>query len=304
MDIKIMNFELLIMSIYFTSGVMGNTDSVKDMTCGKVLEDGICLVKDYHRDKVPEKGKTRIIVTFIDQTVRSLNSKRNTIEIDFYVALRWQDPGITSNFSDQDMRNGGIGLDLKSAFWEIWKPDLYIYDLKDYKVIWSDQIRLTSLKVLSHNASKNHDNCIEWKMEANSHIYCALDLHYYPMDNQTCRFRMGSQSPNYKFILGDQKDIYHKPYPTENADYFLNISFFQEDFSPNNDDQNSLGFKIMIKRKIKSYLLRYYLTSAAIVFTSQISFIISIDALPGRIGLIVGLFLTLTNIFIHQMVKY
>ena len=297
-----MNFEQLIMFIFLVSGVMGTTDTVKDMTCGKILEDGVCLVEDYHRDKVPEKGKTRIIVTFIEQIVRSLNSKRNTIEIDFNFALRWRDPGISSNFSDQDIKNGGIGLDLKSDFWEIWKPDLYIYDLKDYKVIWSDQIRLASLKVLSHNTSNIQDKWIEWKMEANVQIFCALDLHYYPMDNQTCRFRMGSQSPNYKFILDEQKVNYHQPYQTENDDYFLNVSFFQEDVSPNENDRNSLGFKIKIKRKIKSYLLRYYLTSAAIVFTSQISFIISIDALPGRIGLIVGLFLTLTNIFIHQMV--
>ena len=291
--------------ICLTVGVMGGTSLETERNCGRVLEDGVCLIENYQREKVPEKGNTEIKTAFIEQKVRSLDSKRNSIEIDFKIALRWQDSGIKSNFSDKDLRNGGIGLDLKSDFWEIWKPDLYIYDLKDYKVIWSDQIRLASLKVLSLNNTNGLDNWIEWVMEANAHIHCDLDLHYYPMDNQTCEFRLGSQSPNYKFILDERIESNHTPYEAQTNEFFINISFFQEKHELNQKYQNNLGFNIKILRKTTSFVLRYYLTSAAIVLASQVSFIIPIDALPGRIGLIVTLFLTLTNIFIHQMViKY
>ena len=295
----------LILLIYLTVEIMGDTSLETEKNCGRVLEDGVCLIENYQREKVPEKGNTEIRTAFIEQKVRSLDSKRNSIEIDFKIALRWQDFGIKSNLSDKDVQNGGIGLDLKSDFWEIWKPDLYIYNLKDYKVIWSDQIRLASLKVLSMNNSNGQDNWIEWVMEANAHIYCDLDLHYYPMDNQSCEFRLGSQSPNYKFVLDELIESKHVPYEAQTDEFFLNISFFQEEHELNRNNQNNLGFKIKILRKTKSFVLRYYLTSAAIVHASQVSFIIPIDALPGRIGLIVTLFLTLTNIFIHQMViKY
>ena len=42
----------------------------------------------------------------------------------------------------------------------------------------------------------------------------------------------------------------------------------------------------------------------AIVVVAQISFIIPMSAIPGRVALVVTQFLTLTNIFIHEMVRY
>merc|ERR1712173_67659 len=113
-------------------------------------------------------------------------------------------------------------------------------------------------------------------MEANAHIYCDLDLHYYPMDNQSCEFRLGSQSPNYKFVLDERMESQHVPYEAQTDEFFLNISFFQEEHELNQNYQNSLGFKIKILRKTRSFVLRYYLTSALIVHASQISFIIPI----------------------------
>ena len=63
------------------------------------------------------------------------------------------------------------------------------------------------------------------------------------------------------------------------------------------------GFDVTLARMIQPYLFQYYFPSIAIVVVSQISFIIPLSAIPGRIGLIVTQFLTLTNIFIHQMVS-
>jgi hypothetical protein len=292
---------VLIGSLIRTKGVNAN-DFLEKMGCERLLEDGVCMAKGYIRNKVPDKGKTQIKVSFLRQEVRSLHDKDRSISIDFEIAFRWIDPRIKSNFSTQDMENGGVGLDLKSVFFEIWKPDAYIYRLKDYKVIWSDQIRLASLKVVSTNPENNTENCVEWKVEASTQIHCSLQLQNYPMDNQTCEFRIGSQSPNYKFFLYDLDGSYHKSYQGENGDYVMDITFFDEDKDAKLNEKG-LGFKIEISRKIKSYLLRYYLTSGAIVLASQVSFIIPIDIIPGRIGLIVTLFLTLTNIFIAQMVS-
>ena len=52
------------------------------------------------------------------------------------------------------------------------------------------------------------------------------------------------------------------------------------------------------------FLYMYYLPCMAIVLVSQISFIIPLSSIPGRVALVVTQFLTLTNIFIHQTVGY
>ena len=65
-----------------------------------------------------------------------------------------------------------------------------------------------------------------------------------------------------------------------------------------------VGFNVTLVRIIQPYLYQYYFPSIAIVVVSQISFMIPLSATPGRIALVVTQFLTLTNIFIHQMVKF
>ena len=63
-------------------------------------------------------------------------------------------------------------------------------------------------------------------------------------------------------------------------------------------------FDVRVKRQISQYIFQYYIPSITIVIASSVSFIIPLSAIPGRVALVVTQFLTLTNIFIHQMVIY
>ena len=69
------------------------------------------------------------------------------------------------------------------------------------------------------------------------------------------------------------------------------------------NESNGIGFDIELKRIVLPYTLQYHLPCCCIVMVSFISFIVPLSALPGRVGLMVTQFLTLTNIFIHQMVS-
>ena len=65
-----------------------------------------------------------------------------------------------------------------------------------------------------------------------------------------------------------------------------------------------VGFEIELERIISPYIYQYYVPCVAIVFVSQISFIIPPSSIPGRVGLLATLFLTLTNLFINHMVCF
>ena len=56
-------------------------------------------------------------------------------------------------------------------------------------------------------------------------------------------------------------------------------------------------------RQIDAYFYQCYVPCIFIVTMSFSSFIIPVTAIPGRVAIIVTQFLTLTNIFIHQMVS-
>ena len=52
-----------------------------------------------------------------------------------------------------------------------------------------------------------------------------------------------------------------------------------------------------LKRHILKYLIIYYLPSGLFVVVSWVSFLIPPDVVPGRMAMLITLFLVLTNIF-------
>lgn len=56
------------------------------------------------------------------------------------------------------------------------------------------------------------------------------------------------------------------------------------------------GFDIVLKRKTRPYMLNIYMPTTALVIISWIAFLIPPDMVPGRMGLLVTVFLVLSNI--------
>ena len=66
----------------------------------------------------------------------------------------------------------------------------------------------------------------------------------------------------------------------------------------------TVGLDIKLSRVIHPFMMKYYMPCNLIIVVSQCSFIIPLTALPGRVALIVTQFLTLTSIFLQQMVCF
>ena len=81
----------------------------------------------------------------------------------------------------------------------------------------------------------------------------------------------------------------------------FNLQLENLDKDAKNDTK--FGFTIRMSRRLQPFVMECYLPCIAIVVVSHISFIVPLDALPGRIALLVTLFLTLANICIHQQVR-
>merc|ERR1719154_327131 len=54
---------------------------------------------------------------------------------------------------------------------------------------------------------------------------------------------------------------------------------------------------MVLTRYVSTYIITYYLPSGLFVIVSWISFLIPMDVIPGRMALLVTLFLVLVNIF-------
>ena len=142
---------------------------------------------------------------------------------------------------------------------------------------------------------------IEWGLT----IRCPFIFAHFPFDQNVCVVKMRFENMSVKFA--EQKFMYFEDYIPKIVDGFItkikNLAPIKQEHPKLDIYWSDIGFKISMKRQVGKYIYQYYLPCFAIVITSSFSFIIPLSAIPGRVSLIVTLFLTLTNIFIVQMVR-
>ena len=130
---------------------------------------------------------------------------------------------------------------------------------------------------------------------------CKFSYEGYPMDNQQCKIRFSSDRlKRLTFFLDDPFGICKKSNKAYQRNGF--------DVSPacvnDTEDNPEIGLDFFLQRDITVHLFQHYIPSAMIVCVSQASFHIPLSAIPGRISLVVTLFLALTNIFINEQVMF
>ena len=141
-------------------------------------------------------------------------------------------------------------------------------------------------------------------MEWHVTLPCNFDFSNYPFDDQNCKFRMILYDVNvtvYDLLMDygfqAQKNIEMQGFKITKT--LAETLYSEIDSFP----YSEFGYDLKIKRIIQPYVMQYYAPCFAIVMVSGLSFVVPLSATPGRIGLVVTQFLTLTTIYIHQKVK-
>ena len=273
---------------------------------GKLLANGACIEDTYTKDLAPQHGMAKVYSGITNQRVRSVASKEGTVSVDFTIRMMWQDPGIKTKPSDEDMKKGGMVLS-NDAINHIWIPDLYIlnqksFESKDHWTFLKDaQILTTPPQItLDENKSNKTAPTVEITYDIKCTVYCKFHHSSYPMDNQTCLVKMGSISHGAVFVLDIRLEHSKRSTMQITSDFIMVMTLFDQ---KTGHGKNKIGIKIEMDRKLSSFMLQYYIPCIAIVLISQLSYVIPVTAIPGRVSLLLTLFLTLVNLFIHQMVS-
>ena len=268
---------------------------------GTMTSSKICIPKGYIKEEVPEVPT--VVNTKIEiNNIREVNDKKMQITLDFYQEMSWIDNRINTRF----LRNGVAVLN-NNFIDKIWKPDLWINNLFDFRLL-SVLEPTGGLIIVNKDYCESVNNCarneteqntlITYNMEAQATIYCNFHFVNYPMDIQYCEFLMDGSYPypnivDFSFELG----LFGVTNKNSNIDDFkIEITF--------KDQGNRTGIHSIIKleRLMLPFIIKYYLPCIAIITVSLLSFLIPMTAIPARVALLVTQFLTLTNILIAQEV--
>ena len=305
-------FFLLLKVVVAIQNNIAIKESIENAGCpfvseSQMLDKNVCLMPQYASTELPMNSDAASNVTLylFNVYVLEVDEVKNSVTVELLQYFEWTEPRIRANFSSATNQKK-IKLSTKSLN-RIWHPELDIYtkDMKEWKSLYDPMLyQDIYLSKINDKSGVKFSVLKSWKAT----IFCQFDFALFPFDTQHCAFLQFGGTPDLHIIS------MCRPIATKEK---YKLKSFTVSFSPvgamcsqGNTSKQGLklsfvdtGFDITLKRKISAYLYTYYLPCLAIVIVSQVSFIVPLSSIPGRIGLVVTQFLTLTNIFIHQMVR-
>ncbi|XP_040566993.1 glycine receptor subunit alpha-2 [Lepeophtheirus salmonis] len=266
-----------------------------------------CTPRNYSKFDLPvKKGVNHITVSIDIAEVLRINDKDYSITFSGYFNVKWQESRIelSPDFGEEvagpgvnTTNNPNIVVPMSTEFVkDVWMPDIFIYSLKTYKVM--DVLnKLAGLWI-------GADKTILYSQATHITFICPMRFDKFPLDTQVCKFQVGSCSyDDTKMRFMTENAGYQSP-KTANSialDYDIQIKMLSKEdqvFLGGGLGNFSLaGFELVLHRYVSTYIITYYLPSGLFVIVSWISFLIPMDVIPGRMALLVTLFLVLVNIF-------
>ena len=323
-----MSTVLQILVLIFVASVSGNKRAnnklkqmVEDAGCTfvnsrQLLVRNVCLKPNYQSNELPTNDgfeKTFVDIYLHEAKVLDIDEMKDKITIKLSQLMEWSEPRIRANFSAISKEVAQIKLSSKNIK-SLWYPDLDMYtkDLEDWKSLYHpllyQEVVVTKDPFLNEkdNKRKNKVTFIHAWKDWVATIYCHFDFSSFPLDTQHCTFRQMGTSESVQPLLYPSLNIENWLYKSGGFEVKIDpVDAFKgkDVISQPNQTIDEIGFNMTLQRIVQPYLYQYYFPCFAIVIVSQISFIIPISAIPGRVALVVTQFLTLTNIFIHLMVS-
>ena len=255
---------------------------------------GACVPIGYDANQSPNNDSaTNVYLSFNHQKFLSVDEADKTFTVDVKASAIWEDRRIKTKLKSRDSY---IKLVADKDLPKVWLPISVEENLKELTPHY-DPILYTELRFFRDNRISTDATVLNFTVEYRAIIYCDFDFQPFPFDIQKCHYHTRARDPDeiQLWLYDGTDDSLHSNTSYNEAGFHATINFV--------NNTNNVGFDIELKRLMLPYVLQYYLPCSAVVMVSFISFIVPLSAIPGRIGLMVTQFLTLTNIFIHQIVS-
>jgi len=263
-------------------------DRAKGLRCASSQ----CIEKDYDKMALPDlEEATEVHTSFELRDVIDIDDEKFTITFSMYFGLQWKEPRLRNY--DNSTSPDWMAIDLDFAN-NLWLPNIFIYDLKEFKTIHVLH-KLAALYVVKEGE-------LFYQQSAHVTFLCGMRFESYPLDRHVCRFRLGSSSYN------DQQMRFSTTlldYNQASQNTILDYEVVAEELDIQDrqllygkmGNYSLAGFQFNLKRHMAKYVWNYHFPSGLFVMVSWVSFLVSPSVVPGRMGLLVTLFLVLTNMF-------
>jgi len=263
-----------------------------------------CVQPDYNREKHPyayfhmenRSLPLQYDFNFVIDEISNINDKSQTLSFAMYFAVSWTEPRLEINESSSAWTEEKTGPkdqvnESPENLKYLWYPELEIYGLETFG-------RQRVLKEMSGvRIMKN--KTINYELGVRVTISCKMIFDDYPLDSHQCQFQVGSYYDTIETVTCSSQFIYNTK-RQRSLQHYISIQPLSRSYSVvdlPSGHYAACGFQVNLQRKQMQYQIQVYLPSFMFVVTSWVSFLIKPEVVPGRMALLVTLFLVLINIF-------
>ncbi|XP_036146084.1 glycine receptor subunit alphaZ1 isoform X2 [Monomorium pharaonis] len=252
------------------------------------------ILPDYVKEIRPSSDAP-VVVNFniLVVDINSINVEDMDFRVDMFVSQSWIESRL--NTPQDIFEEDDDYVILPSEFLDkLWQPDPYFLNSK-----------VSEIATLSHKFSLvtlYRNKTIKYSARINAIVACQMEFRLYPMDIQICPIYIESFSYNRKKL--------RLKWGTDGVTVNPELKLLQYDFGKpvvleetidymheKNGNFSRLVVFFRFERQIGHHLIQTFAPSTLVVMLSWFSFWLDLDAIPGRVALLVTSMLTLVTMF-------
>ena len=235
----------------------------------------VCAPESYDKTILPFQNKTNYIdVGFRYIRILKVDDEESTITLSLWLYFMWMDPRLNVKSPSEDVSYTNFTItSLNSEIMDkIWIPAPDILDLKsiNQKHRW--------LKSMT----QHKDGYLSVMVDLEIVVYCSMVFDHYPLDDNTCYFKMISLdytdeelSFHNRAIIPIEQEVRQRHFKSLNVlDYHVTFNNLSEEhgyIEYGTLNRTVAGFEIYLKRKYIKYIMYYYIPSGLIAIISCVS---------------------------------
>ena len=228
--------------------------------------------------------------------IQEVNDFEHTLKLDMGLNIKWWEPRIDINFTSP------LSTEAREEFFPIplsymkvlWTPDVEVYGMNAYQSPKVFNDRMASLSI-------NQEGVLIYSNRPIITLSCHMSFEKYPFDSHQCIFRAGSFAYHNEIVSCTSSQEYPDDSFQRSLQYVVklrDLPFQYQSWTSPKHVWETCGFSIELKRTKTQMMFQVFLPSTALVIISWFSFIINPSVVPGRMGMLLTVFLVLINIFI------
>ncbi|CAH0553458.1 unnamed protein product [Brassicogethes aeneus] len=254
------------------------------------------IIPDYYiKELRPPTSRGRPIEVDFSMRVMDINSinvEDMDFRMDMFLKQEWVDARI--KIPEELFEYGDDSITLPSQFFDnLWQPDLYFLNSK-----------VVEIATLTHKFSSvtlYKNKTIKYAARMHAIVACQMEFQHYPMDTQLCpisieSFSYNNEKMNLKWsstgvtVSPELKLLQYNILPIDLQEKNVYTGEKNGNFS-------RLVVNFRFERQIGHHLIQTFAPSTLVVVLSWFSFWLGLDAIPGRMTLLVTCLLTLVTMF-------